>query len=70
MKVNTKEFEKFSKSIGGINVGVSAGRMTPSTMRGTQNNNVFNFGNNNINSGMDSAMFETMVQRSLARALS
>lgn len=44
-------------------------RITPSTVSTNSTANTFNFGGNNINSNIDVALFEAMLQRSLARAM-
>lgn len=44
-------------------------RITPSTVSTNSTANTFNFGGNNINNGMDAALFEAMVRRSVERIM-
>jgi len=75
MKLNTAELEKFSGAVSDMKVGIrssdylKSGRVTPSTVSNVNTSNIYNFGGNNINNGMDIAMFDVMMQRALARSI-
>ena len=59
------------KLTGGLSTNLMprSDRITPSTVSTNSTANTFNFGGNNINSNIDVALFEAMLQRSLARAM-